>query len=227
MARENNFLLGNGERLTTPVAVPHGGGSKEPPYDFVSAKRQVSAWATTASKDFNNIPSSACPNDQVTATITMHPRYISKSDFPIQLMDSIGLKPVGGKSKKIIPNNWGIKQHPDEALTDQIFVMGTRKNISRWAHEVSNWTDKHQGAKQLQHIEEFSAYLPFEKVRTLPEDRNEFYTEVVLHESTKEILERFEAYALECKAKPIMDRIREAKGLTFVPVYVEKKQIPM
>ncbi len=41
MARENNFLLGHGERLTTPIKVVTGGDIKNPPYDFTTAKKRV------------------------------------------------------------------------------------------------------------------------------------------------------------------------------------------
>ena len=39
MARKNNFLLGFGERLTAKVEVPSGGGDKNPPYAFSTARR--------------------------------------------------------------------------------------------------------------------------------------------------------------------------------------------
>ena len=41
MARENNFLLGKGEKLTGIVDIPSGGGPKNPPYEFSKAKTRL------------------------------------------------------------------------------------------------------------------------------------------------------------------------------------------
>lgn len=38
MAKQRNFLLGNGHRLTSPVAIKKGMEPKDPPYDLASAK---------------------------------------------------------------------------------------------------------------------------------------------------------------------------------------------
>ena len=38
MPRENNFLIGQGERLTYEVNVPSGGNPKVLPYDFVTQR---------------------------------------------------------------------------------------------------------------------------------------------------------------------------------------------
>ncbi len=40
MARENNFLLGNGERLTSKVKKKQGPVDKNPPYTFDKAKER-------------------------------------------------------------------------------------------------------------------------------------------------------------------------------------------
>jgi hypothetical protein len=85
MAREQNFLLGLGERLTGPVKVPSGGGEKNPPYDFPTAKSRVAKKLAATTTALDAIPSDACPNNEVVAVVTMHPRYVSKSDFPAQL----------------------------------------------------------------------------------------------------------------------------------------------
>lgn len=225
MARENNFLLGNGERLTASVTVSKGGGSKKPPYDFFVARQQVKSWVDGATQHFNQLSSAACPDDQVTAVITMHPRYISKSDFPKDLFDEVGLKAIGGRSKKIRPKQWGIEEHPEEAVTDEIFVMGTRKNISKWAHEIPQWTIRNRGAKHITNLEGIDAFRAIDKVRLLADDRDEVLLEIVLHGSNKRAIDLFESYALARDAQPVMDRLRQTKGLTFIPVYTTKEQV--
>src|SRR6185503_3014528 len=86
MARKHNFLLGYGQRLTGPVEVPKGGGDKNPPYPFHQAQSRVTKRARVIAKQVGDLPSKACPGDEVVLAVTMHPRYISKSDFPDQLL---------------------------------------------------------------------------------------------------------------------------------------------
>lgn len=225
MPRENNYLLGYGERLTGEVKIKKSSGDKNPPYDFITARHQVSEWVQTALIDFNMLPVSACPNDQVTATITMHPRYVSKSDYPLELINEVGLRVVGGRLKKVQPRNWGVKKHPIEAFTDEIFVMGTRSNIVNWSQNVLRWDDKHFGAEHITHLEDFEAFNSEDKTRYIPNTKEEVLLEVVLHECTKQIIEAFENYVKTCDSEPVMSRLRKADNLTFIPVYSTKKRV--
>ena len=65
MAREENFLLGQGEKLTTVVDVPSGGGPKEPPYTLEIARARISTRLKTAARSFAAIPDAATPNGNV------------------------------------------------------------------------------------------------------------------------------------------------------------------
>ena len=218
MARENNFLLGNGERLTTKVTVPTGGGPKNPPYDFQTARKWISKDLALAAENFKAIPAMACPEDLVTATVTMHPRYISKSDFPNELFNEVGLKPVGGRSKKIKPRQWGIKDHPDEVLTDEILVMGTRRDFSQWAKSIPGWSPSHRGANHLPHIEDVNAFMANAKIQELPSNPVEITLEIVLHDCTTDIIDYFDIYAKTCDARLVKKHLRFTKGLAFIPV---------
>ncbi|WP_188066452.1 S8 family peptidase [Brevibacillus brevis] len=220
MGRENNFLLGNGTRLTEKVKINGGGGSKTPPYDFITARSQMTEWIKEATNHFSLLPAPACPFDQVTAVLTIHPRYISKSDYPKELINEIGLKAVGGRSRKIKPKSWGVEKHPEEALTDEIFVMGTRDNLNNLYRLLPSWTEEHAGSSQLTQIELFNAYLPAEKLKSLPEHNDEILMEVVLHGcSDKDIIGIFEDYVLKYVGKPILERLTYVKDLAFIPVY--------
>jgi len=218
MARENNFLLGNGERLTSKVNVPSGGGTKNPPYDFQTARRWISKDLAMAAQNFKELSEAACPENLVTATVTMHPRYISKSDFPNDLFDEVGLKPVGGRSKRISPRQWGVKEHPDEVLTDEILVMGTRSDFSQWAKSITNWSSIHRGAKHLLHIEDITAFMANAKLQKLPDKPEEITLEIVLHDCTSDIIDYFDVYAKICDANLIKKHLRFTKGLAFIPV---------
>ena len=125
--RANNFLLGNGERLTSRVHVPSGGGEKNPPYTFERAQRRLSSKLSDMVVELDAIPNEAAPKDEVVAIVTLHPRYIAKSDFPQELLSAVGLRPIGSRSRTIVPESWGIKKTPEKGRY--------RTALCRWKEE--------------------------------------------------------------------------------------------
>ncbi|MBJ7983000.1 S8 family peptidase [Bacillus cereus] len=226
MARENNFLLGYGERLTEGVKIKRTGSDKNPPYDFNVAQAQAARWLAEAVNEFDEIPMEACPNNEVTAIVTMHPRYISKSDFPKELFEAVGVRAVGGRSKKVQPREWGIEKHPDEAITDELFVMGTKENFMKWSREIESWEANKKSSLQITHLENIKAYNAEEKLSLVSDIGEKILLEVVLHEYMNDgVLNLFEKYVQKTGSVPIMDRIRFVKNLAFVPVYASKHSL--
>lgn len=168
MARENNFLLGRGERLTEPVEVPSGGGDKNPPYDFNSARTRVAQRLVVAGSAMRSMPRDACPRGEAVAILTMHPRYISKSDFPNELLIAAGVRAVGSRTRSITPERWGVQIHPVRAVTEEIFIAGPRDSFTRWAAQVGAWTEQARGARHLTHVEDLAAFTAPEKLRSIP-----------------------------------------------------------
>ena len=84
MARERNFLLGNGEKLTGTVPYITGGGAKSPPYELPEATLRFKKRAQEVSDEVRHLPIEACPGGEAVLSFTMHPRYLSKSDFHYQ-----------------------------------------------------------------------------------------------------------------------------------------------
>lgn len=225
MARLNNFLLGNGERLTRPVQVPSGGGDKNPPYDFPRARKRLGAKLKETTKALKSVPPEACPGGEVVAVVTMHPRYISKSDFPEQLLRAVGVRAVGSRSTTVIPEAWGVKKHRESAVTQQIFVAGEKKAFDQWASGIAKWQETHEGADELGHIEDIAAFSADDKLRSIPKDREHVTLEVVLHnDQPGDILKAFAAYAERHGAQPLLGRARTVQGLTFVPVKASSKR---
>lgn len=130
MARKHNFLLGNGEKLTGAVPLITGGGPKFPPYELSEATLRFKKRAREVSTEVRQLPQEACPGDEAVLSVTMHPRYVSKSDFPTRLFTALGLRSVGSRVARIKPDKWGIQKHPEtEVLTEEIFVAGSRDRI--------------------------------------------------------------------------------------------------
>ncbi|MFT3746360.1 MAG: S8 family peptidase [Pyrinomonadaceae bacterium] len=221
MARKHNYLLGNGERLTHQVEVPKGGGDKNPPYPFPEARRRSTQQAQEVARQVQSLPDDACPGGEVVLSITMHPRYVSKSDFPSQLFSTLGLRSVGTKTTKVSPDNWGIDNHPDEAATDQIFVAGKKDRIVKLDRFIDGMTSTTIGANDLSHVENISFPSGSEKVKGVLDSssKNNTWMEVVLHNSGRvDILRDFAEYASNSRAQVDSKRSRTLGGLTFVPV---------
>lgn len=223
MARKHNFLLGNGEKLTGPVLVPSGGGEKNPPYTLTEVRRRLKERAHIAREQIEALPPSACPGGEVVLSLTMHPRYISKSDFPNTLLNSLGLRSVGNRTAKVKPEKWGIQKHPTEALTEEIFVAGPRQRVLRLESFIETLTAGTAGVDDLLHIEDLSFPSAREKLRHLSEisHKERQWLEVVLHNQGQvEVLEAFAAHArlLNLNAEVDIARSRRVGVLTFVPV---------
>jgi len=219
MSRDNNFLLGHGDRLTQKIKVPKGGASKKEPYEFSVAKQRISKMLSSTTLEFVTIPSDACPGDEVVAVVTMHPRYVSKSDFPEELFKSVGLKSIGSRPSLVKPENWGTKKHNEEAITEQIFVAGKKSSFINWANNINSWSDDNVASNQISRIEDIFAFEAKDKIKEIDKTAEEATLEVVLHNKGDDsIIRNFESYATKLNARLLMNKKRDVRGLTFIPV---------
>ena len=77
-----------------------------------------------------------------------------------------------------------------------------------------------RGAQELSHFEDVAAFEPKEKLRNIPSEHGQHgVLEIVLHNAgDREIVDAFLDYARRHNARPMADRRRDVKGLTFLPV---------
>lgn len=219
MGPKKNYLLGKGELLTNRVKKKSGGGQKNPPYDVQTAKKRVSDRINKTLHDFEALPDEACPNDKVVAALTMHPRYISKSDFPDELLSASGLKAIGGKAAYVKPEEWGVKNHPDGAVSDIWFVSTTRHSMRNWSENLLQWTKPETVLSQLQSVEDFFAPDATSKIKKIVISGEEAVYEAILHsDASPEIIDSFYNYVDWVGANPIKDRVRFSGGVIFVPI---------
>ena len=221
MPRQNNFLIGQGERLTHSITVPTGGSPKALPYDFVTQRSRLGGKLSETCEYINALPQEACPNDKSVAIVTMHPRFIAKSDFPENLFSSVGLRAIGSRSVEIAPEEWGVDNHPEQAATDELFVAGTRKSFARWAGGIKTWAGTSGVSGSLQTIEDISAFQAETKVRPVSTNGDSVMLEVILHNAGDEdVIRSFMEYASLVQATVYTEKRRDVGGLTFFPVEV-------
>lgn len=230
MGSDKKFLLGRGERLTHNVHVSRSGGSKNPPYSLTAAIARMRRQVGSATEYAGALPPEACPGGKVVAEMTMHPRYISKSDFPTELCRAVGLEPVGGKSSYVIPDEWGVNSHPEGAVADTWYVSATREALRTWGDSLSasnaTWIDHEQASDELRSVERFLIPKSTDKVRHGADGASSHTYEVVLHaEESTPVLEAFYAFAASVGAELWQERVRSVGGVLFLPLVAEQEQI--
>ena len=228
MPEKRNYLLGYGERLTAPVDIASGGGPKTPPYSFEEARRRLAPMLARAALAFDGLPDKACPNGEAVASITLHPEYYAKSHFPAGFLRSGGLRAVGSRARRVRPDKRSRDREPEETVTTELFVAGSRSSFRRLADAVPRWRQDSIGARHLPAIEQVSAIEAEDRMRPLTKGREMLPLEVVLYASERPrdrfILAAFEAYLRDLGLDPDLERIFFAGKLCFLRLRATERQ---
>ena len=218
---KRNFLLAKGERLTKDVIIKTGGQPKEPPYTFAEARDRLKPMLADVAQRLDRLPAAACPDDSAVATVTLNPEYIAKSYFPSDLLHAVGLTSVGSRPKRVTPEKRSRGREPEETVTTEMFLMGTRAAFRGWSEEIGRWQPSHSGANQLPTIEAVAAPAPSDKlihVERAEDDKAVF--EVVLHTGEQPgedfFVPKFKEYLESLGLSPPLQRRFYAGGLCFL-----------
>ena len=231
MARESNFLIGNGEKLISKEVIRNGGGTKQQPYTFEEAKERIAFQLESIISDVSKLPDAAKPNDEAVISVTLHPRYVSKSDHPQKFFESQDLVAVGSKPKHIKPDNWGTKKVPDNAsLTDVYYIKSSISNLNHFLHTIDELPEDELN-KTICYFERLDIDSSEEKFQGNIEefkDKNEVLMECVIHNGTSEnILSGFFSYlsTLDKSINFEVGKVRTVGQLGFVPIVTDKRNI--
>lgn len=227
MARDQNFLLGQGERITAPEVIKKGSSPKKPPYSFADAKKRATERLSKTLDALDKLPNDACPNDEAVAVVTLHPRFLSKSEVPSDMLEEVGLRTIGSRSRKITPDAWGIDRHANSALTAELFVAGTRAAFGRWLKTMPSWTSESPVAHRLTQIESISAVPADSKVKGLDsKSAPSTVLEVVIHNAhERRVIDAFVRFARSRGADPVIEHQKDIQGLTFLPVRLARATV--
>lgn len=219
---KRNFLLGRGERLTSDVIVKTTPPDKEPAYTLAEAKARLKPMIKTAAEKFDSLPSGACPDDEVVGTITLNPEYIAKSYFPTDVLKSVGLESVGSRPRLVTPEKRSRNRVPEDALTTELYVKGSREAFRRWATNVESWLPTSKQALQLVGIEAVAAPSPTDKIKGKLPRKGKAVFEVVLHsdELMGEVstLPQFKQYLRSLDIPATFERRFYVGGLCFLEI---------
>lgn len=228
MSRRINYLLGFGERLAEPVDVKTGGGPKQLPYDFEESRERLGPMYEGVVKDLWDLPNSVCPAGEAVASITLHPEFFAKSYYPTNLIEGVGLRTVGSRSRVVVPKKRSRDRVPEEMVTTELFVAGPRKNFDRFAAALPSLKREKTLEQHLAAVEELALPETWGKVR-LPDPEKELVPlEVVLHASEsledRFILRGFQRYAKSFGREPDLERSFFAGGLCFLRMHASPEE---
>lgn len=219
---KRNFLLGKGERLAEDITVVRGGGPKSAPYTFSEARARLAPRFSNAMKDIDALPAAACPDDQAVVSLTLNPEYIAKSYFPHELLTAAGVTAVGSRPRKIKPEKRSKDRPPEEAITTELFVIGSREVLRRWSARLPDWQESERGGRDLLAVEDISAPSPDAKIKGALSAQDRSVFEVVLHTDALRgemaVLPKFRSYLKNLGVETPLERRFYAGGLCFLEV---------
>lgn len=229
MAKQRNFLLGNGHRLTSPVKVGKKQEPKPPPYELAETRDRLTPQFAAAAKAFSRLPDAACPDGYTVGLVTLHPEYTAKSYFPADLLRVARMEAIGSRPARVTPEKWKKKKSPEESPTTEIFVSARREDFDAFTAGLPQVAATDKAARDLFKIESFRAPTTSDRVQKLRRRVPRPLLEVVLHVSgmprPADILEAFEAFSHQLELEPDLDRRFEVSGLCFLPLRAPRSAI--
>lgn len=217
---QTNFLIGRGELLTHEIKGPKRGMDKAEVYTLQQARSRLTPQFVEVATSLDNLPDNACPGDLGVARLTLNPSYIARSFFPVAMLRSAGLESVGSRAVKLTPDAWSKKGPPRESATTELFVVGRRqafRQLKDWAGRLEEGSNE---AKDLSHIERFSAFKPKDRIVSLGQDKDRFF-EVGIHllpgDNDQFVQRAFAKYAAHVGVTIHADLAFNAGNLWFLP----------
>src|ERR1700722_10915451 len=96
-----NYLIVFGGRLSRSVSLRMGGGKTRYPWTFEEARTRLLPQWRKVKQDVAALPRHACPEEQSVISIVLHPGYLARSHYPIDLLRDLNLRAVGSRAKRI------------------------------------------------------------------------------------------------------------------------------
>ncbi|MGY0502768.1 S8 family peptidase [Nocardia sp. FBN12] len=207
------FLIGFGERLTTPISPSRSGGSPQPPYTVQQARARLAPMLSAATASADSLPKTACPEDETVTAVTLHPQYLSKSGYPTRLLTSMQLDPLGSRPVAIAP------LHGKPRASTLLFLATTRVNLQLLAARLRADAPLGGAENGIVSLEEFRLNNPDDRLRLAAAPRDsETVAELVLHSDRDITLQGLLDFSRDLDLDVAIDRRLDNGGLAFVPV---------
>jgi hypothetical protein len=228
MLNNKNMLLGYGETLTQPVNINQNGGPKNKPYTYDENKPVILEKLQDLILNINTISPDALPDGKAVAKFVLHPTFLAKSYFPINLLNHFSLESIGSKSIRIKPRKDNKKKgRKNFYITICIYVSGKRENFELFIEALKKDTFKNINKLKNDFItlEDISILEMSDKIKSIDDDIDK--VEVTLHtpQNSLSIEKKFENFALKNGVRIDENKCIRVKGLTFMSFKANRKDI--
>jgi hypothetical protein len=126
-----------------------GFGEGRDPYTFTEAKAFVGPRLEQAVKFMDELPSIACPNNEAVVAVTLHPKFLSKSSYPNDLLKATGLRAIGSKGVTLTPRKSHLESKPSPSAAAELFIAGSRENFRELSVAIRQWSVATPGAGDM------------------------------------------------------------------------------
>lgn len=228
---ERNLLLGKGELLSSQRGFSAGGGPKKYPYSFSEIQEILPVQIRSVEKEFDSLPAEAKPRGEGVFELILHPAFLAKSYYPVNIFDAAGLRDVGSKEVHLRPRKVTRKRDEEKDLVSaSIFVAGSVASLRRLRTMIEDGRANKKQQSELREIEEISwidSRSSFKGELSNYDDENPKQYEIVLHAGPdeKDIIDSFVKYTKNCGGDPQVKKIIQVGKLTFLPVWATPKVI--
>lgn len=230
MAEPINYLIGRGETLVQPISLASGGGEKAHPYTFDQALKRLQPEIDRLNSAIDSLPPLACPNDEAVISMTLHPSYLAKSYHPTRLLNGLGLRQVGSRERRVMPDRWTQKERPAEPLVaPELFVAGSRKRIAQLGRIVRSVSETgiQDDFRRIEHISPLGA----DRIGRIVGDDKLPPLEVVLHADASEawgdeVLRGFYEWCRSIGVEADFSRRQQVGGLSFLGFHAPRAAVP-
>ncbi len=229
MADPVNYLIGRGESLVQPIALNSGGGEKSHPYGFDEALERLTPQLDLLTAEVDALPRLACPADEAVVALTLHPAYLAKSYHPSRLLNGLGLRQVGSREQRVLPDKWTRKTPPDGPLiAPQLFVAGPRRRLASLRQGVLASEDAgiFDDFRRIEHV----MALGDERLRSMSGRDPMPPVEVVLHADPvagwgEEVIRGFWRWCESLGIATALTHRQHAGGLSFIGMHAQRDRL--
>lgn len=233
---ERRPILSKAEKYSQPAKrVNKRLTNKKHPYDFPNTKKRLLPKLNSALSELAKLPLEAKPDNKIVTKITLHPSYLAKSFFPVNLFSRYNLVNLGSKEVFISPEVTIADRKTEEVSTSQYFVAGRESDIRELVKDIENSTLEESLKDDLIKLEDFDILSRKDRIsksvyleNNSQNDNTLKKYEVVLHASNSDddILSSFMEYVKNLQGETFPEKNRTIKGLTFCFILLKYDEIP-
>ena len=217
---ERNLLLGNGNVLTSKEPLPKGRNGKNYPYTIDEVRAHLNPELDVLLTRCNELDDAAKPRGESVFHLTLHPAFLGKSYFPVDLLRATGLRDVGSRQVIIKPRKASRKCDKDkELVTAQLFISGDSNSVVKFKELLNSPSAPKGVQKDLIEIESVSFFDSSERARNFElAEENASKFEVVLHAGVDDddVVKAYVNYASKFDVSVDYKSKIQVGGLTFV-----------